>query len=102
MIHQLQPYHANLKKRQVKSPKVYVRDGGLLHQLLGLDSMKSLFSVRGWVLHGKDLLSSRLLMTEPHDEVFFWAAHKGAEIDLIMRRGDALYGVECKRGDCRA
>jgi predicted AAA+ superfamily ATPase len=44
MIRQLQPYHANLKKRQVKSPKIYVRDSGLLHQLLGIDSMKNLFS----------------------------------------------------------
>jgi len=44
MINQLQPYHANLKKRQVKSPKIYVRDSGLLHQLLGIDSRKSLFS----------------------------------------------------------
>ena len=40
MIRQLQPYHANLRKRQVKSPKVYVRDTGLLHHLLGIDSMK--------------------------------------------------------------
>jgi predicted AAA+ superfamily ATPase len=44
MLHQLQPFHANLKKRQVKSPKIYVRDSGLLHQLLGIDSMKRLYS----------------------------------------------------------
>ena len=44
MIRQLQPYHANLKKRQVKSPKIFVRDSGLLHQLLGIDSMNSLYS----------------------------------------------------------
>ncbi len=41
----------------------------------------------------------QLLKTEPHDEVFFWATHQGAEIDLIFRQGDALYGVECKRTD---
>ena len=50
MIHQLQPYHANLKKRQVKSSKIYVRDSGLLHQLLGIDSMKSLLLRRCWRL----------------------------------------------------
>lgn len=38
-------------------------------------------------------------MMEPHDEAFFWAAHQGSEIDLILRRGDALHGVECKRAD---
>jgi hypothetical protein len=41
----------------------------------------------------------QVLMMEPHDEVFFWATHQGAEIDLILRRGDDLYGVECKRAD---
>jgi predicted AAA+ superfamily ATPase len=44
MIRQLQPYYTNIKKRQVKSPKIYVRDSGLLHQLLGIDSMKNLYS----------------------------------------------------------
>jgi hypothetical protein len=44
MIRQLQLYQANLKKRQVKSPKVYIRDSGLLHQLLGIASMKGLCS----------------------------------------------------------
>ncbi len=44
MIRQLRPYHANLRKRQVKSPKIYVRDSGLLHQLLGIDPLKSLLT----------------------------------------------------------
>lgn len=41
----------------------------------------------------------QILMTEPHDEAFFWATHQGAEIDLVLRRGDRLLGVECKRTD---
>ena len=99
MIRQLQPYHANLKKRQVKSPKIYVRDSGLLHQLLGLDSMKSLYSHPKVGASWEGFVIEQMLMMEPHDEVFFWATHQGAEIDLILRRGDGLYGVECKRAD---
>jgi len=99
MIRQLQPYYANLKKRQVKSPKIYVRDSGLLHQLLGIDSMKSLYSHPKAGASWEGFVVEQVLMEEPHDEVFFWATHQGAEIDLILRRGDALYGVECKRAD---
>jgi predicted AAA+ superfamily ATPase len=99
MIRQLQPYHANLKKRQVKSPKIYVRDSGLLHQLLSIDSMKSLYSHPKVGASWEGFVIEQMLMREPHDEVFFWATHQGAEIDLIIRRGDALYGVECKRAD---
>ena len=99
MINQLQPYHANLKKRQVKSPKIYVRDSGLLHQLLGIDSMKSLFSHPKVGASWEGFVIEQLLKTQPHDESFFWATHQGAEIDLILRRGDTLYGVECKRTD---
>lgn len=99
MIRQLQPYHANLKKRQVKSPKIYVRDSGLLHQLLGIDLMKNLYSHPKVGSSWEGFVIEQVLMMEPHDEVFFWATHQGAEIDLILRRGDALYGVECKRAD---
>lgn len=99
MLRQLQPFHANLRKRQVKSPKIYVRDSGLLHQLLGIDSMKSLYSHPKIGASWEGFIIENVLMREPYDEVFFWATHQGAEIDLILRRGDALYGVECKRAD---
>ncbi len=99
MIRQLQPYYANLKKRQVKSPKIYVRDSGLLHQLLGINSMKDLFSHPKIGASWEGFVIEQLLKTESHDEMFFWATHQGAEIDLILRRGEALYGIECKRTD---
>ena len=99
MIRQLQPYYANLKKRQVKSPKIYVRDSGLLHHLLGIDSMKSLYSHPKVGASWEGFVIEQLLLMEPHDEAFFWATHQGAEIDLILRRGDAFYGIECKRAD---
>lgn len=99
MVRQLKPYHANLKKRQVKSPKIYVRDSGLLHQLLGIDSMKSLFSNPKVGASWEGFVIEQFLREEPHDDIYFWATHQGAEIDLIVRRGDALYGIECKRTD---
>ena len=99
MIRQLQPWHANLAKRQVKSPKVYVRDSGLLHQLLGLGTEKALLSHPKLGASWEGFVVEQILAAEPHDEAAFWATHQGAEIDLILRRGDRLLGVECKRAD---
>jgi len=99
MIRQLQPWHTNLRKRQVKAPKVYVRDTGLLHQLLGIDTAKALLSHPKLGASWEGFAIEQILMTEPHDDAYFWATHQGAEIDLILRRGDRLLGVECKRAD---
>ena len=99
MVRQLQPYHANLRKRQVKAPKIYVRDSGLLHQLLGIDSLKALLTHPKVGASWEGFVIEQVLITEPYDEVFFWATHQGAEIDLILRRGNQLLGIECKRTD---
>jgi predicted AAA+ superfamily ATPase len=99
MIRQLQPYHANVRKRQVKSPKVYVRDSGLLHELLGIDTQKALVSHPKIGASWEGFAIEQVLTSEPHDEAFFWATHQGAEIDLVLRRGERLVGVECKRSD---
>ncbi|MHB8494730.1 MAG: ATP-binding protein [Casimicrobiaceae bacterium] len=99
MIRQLQPWHANLGKRQVKSPKVYVRDTGLLHQLFGLATEKALLSHPKVGASWEGFVIEQVLAAEPHDEAWFWATHQGAEIDLILRRGERLLGVDCKRAD---
>ena len=99
VLRPLQPWHANLKKRQVKSPKVYVRDSGLLHQLLGVDTAKALLEHPKVGASWEGFVIEQVLATEVHDEAWFWATHQGAEIDLLLRRGDQLYGVECKRAD---
>lgn len=99
VLRQLQPWHANLAKRQVKSPKIYVRDSGLLHQLLGLDSEKALLSHPKLGASWEGFVIEQVLAVEPHDEAWFWATHQGAEIDLLLRRGDRLVGVEVKRAD---
>ncbi|BCS36048.1 hypothetical protein TBR22_A52850 [Luteitalea sp. TBR-22] len=99
MVRQLQPFHANLRKRQVKAPKVYVRDSGLLHQLLGISSMHDLLSHPKAGASWEGFAVEQVLASEAHDEAWFWATHQGAEIDLVLRRGDRLLGVECKRTD---
>lgn len=99
MIRQLQPWHANLSKRQVKSPKVYLRDSGLLHQLFGLMTEKALLSHPKVGASWEGFVIEQVLATEPHDEAYFWATHQGAEIDLILALDDRLLGIECKRVD---
>lgn len=99
MIRQLRSLHANLRKRQVKAPKVYVRDTGLLHHLLGIDTAKVLLSHPKQGASWEGFVIEQILMTEQHDDAYFWGTHQGAEMDLILRRGDRLLGVECKRAD---
>ncbi len=99
IVRQLQPWHENLKKRQVKSPKVYIRDSGLLHQLLGIATEKDLLS------HPKSgsswegyAIEEVLRVTKP-SEAYFWATHTGAELDLLLMCQGRRIGVEAKRQD---
>jgi len=99
MVRQLPPWHANLGKRQVKAPKIYFRDSGLLHQLLGIRSVKELLahpkSGASWEGYA---LEETIQAAEP-DEAYFWGTHAGAEIDLVMVKGGRKLGVEFKRAD---
>ncbi|MDO8880666.1 MAG: ATP-binding protein [Coriobacteriia bacterium] len=99
VVRQLQPHFANLKKRQVKSPKVYVRDSGLLHGLLGIGEPKALLEHPKVGASWEGFAIEQVIATEPHDDAAFWATHQGAEIDLVLYRDGALFGVECKRTD---
>jgi hypothetical protein len=99
MVRQLHPFHANIRKRQIKAPKIYVRDSGLLHQLLGISSMAALLSHPKAGASWEGFVIEQVLLTESHDEAYFWGTHQGAEIDLILRRNGGLVGVECKRRD---
>jgi hypothetical protein len=99
MIRQLVPWYANLKKRQLKSPKIYLRDTGLLHQLLGVMSEKELLSHpkcgASWEGY---VIEETIRATEP-DEAYYWATHGGAEIDLVLIKKGRMLGIECKRMD---
>ena len=74
MLRQLQPYHANIGKRQVKSPKVYVRDSGLLHQLMGLDTEKALLEHPKAGASWEGFAIEQILSTTPHDDA--WCARR--------------------------
>ncbi len=99
MIRQLQPLHANIRKRQVKSPKIYVRDSGLCHQLLGIGSLKALLEHPRVGASWEGFVIEQVLLNEPHEDACYWATYQGAEMDLIIRRGERLLGIECKRTD---
>jgi predicted AAA+ superfamily ATPase len=99
VLRQLPPWFENLGKRQVKSPKVYVADSGLLHTLLGLTGRDDVeghpkigASWEGFVL--REVVER--LGARP-EEVFFWATHAGAELDLLIVRGRRRLGFELKR-----
>lgn len=102
MIRQLQPWHANLKKRQVKSPKVIFRDTGLLHRLLGIRTEADLLNHPKCGASWEGYVIEEVIKAAEPDEAYFWATHQGAEIDLLLRRGERMFGVECKRVDAPA
>ena len=99
MVRQLRPWHANVRKRQVKAPKIYLRDSGLLHQLLGIGGERDLLTHPKLGASWEGYVIEEVLAVVKPDEAYFWATHQGAEIDLVLRVGGRLLGVECKRAD---
>jgi hypothetical protein len=99
MVRQLQPWHANLMKRQVKSPKVYFRDSGLLHQLLGIRSEADLLLHPKLGASWEGYVIEEVLTALRPDEFYFWATHAGAELDLLLCKDGRRLGVEVKRMD---
>jgi predicted AAA+ superfamily ATPase len=100
LIRIIQPFHSNIKKRLVKAPKIYIRDSGILHYLLGLDEIDQLHghpkkgaSWEGFVL--EQIINALL----PNRKIYFYRTHDGAELDLIITRGDSpVATVEIKYG----
>jgi hypothetical protein len=99
MVRQLPPWFENLGKRQVKAPKIYIRDSGLLHSLLGINTTREL------ALHPKVGASwegyavEEVIKALRPDAAYYWATHNGAEIDLLLFQGGQRIGVELKRSD---
>jgi hypothetical protein len=99
MVRELSPYHANLKKRLVKTPKVYIRDSGILHGLLGLKTRDELLahpvcgaSWEGWVTE------QILALAPPGTRASFYRTAAGAEVDLVLEQpGKNMLGFEIKR-----
>ena len=99
MVRQLRPWHANLAKRQVKSPKVYLRDSGLLHHFLGIRTLKGLLSHPKSGASWEGYALEELLKVVDVDDLYFWGTHGGAELDLLLFVNGRRIGVELKRVD---
>lgn len=99
MVRILPPWFENIGKRQVKSPKIYIRDSGILHALLHI---QSLLDVQGHPKLGASwegfAIEQILTITESRD-AYFWGTHSGPELDLLVRIGSKSYGFEFKYSD---
>ncbi len=99
MIRQLAPWHENLKKRQVKAPKIYVRDAGLLHALLGVRDRRDLENHPKVGASWEGFAVEEVIKALDPDETYFWGTHGGAELDLLLFKRGRRIGIECKRMD---
>lgn len=96
MIRQLQPWFENVGKRQVKSPKVYLRDSGLLHSLLNLTDRHALLGHPRVGASWEGFVLEQALRAVQPTEAYFWATHNGAELDLLFPHRGQKYGIEIK------
>ena len=99
MVRQLAPWHENLGKRQVKSPKIYMRDTGLLHTFLGLTSVRDLEGHPKVGASWEGYAVEEVLKALAPTEAYYWATHNGAELDLLLFIRGKRIGIECKRAD---
>jgi predicted AAA+ superfamily ATPase len=99
MVRVLRPYFANIGKRQVKSPKVYLRDTGILHHFLGVDSQRALDRHPKLGASWEGLLLEAVIqhLGVRDRQCYFWATHTGAELDLLVEASGKRKGFEFKR-----
>ncbi len=102
MVRQLQPWFVNVAKRQVKSPKVYVRDSGLLHSLFNLPDQHALMGHPRVGASWEGFVLEQVLRAVRPPEAYYWATHNGAELDLFFRHRAQSYGVEIKFNEAPA
>ena len=99
MVRILPPWFENLSKRQVKSPKIYLRDTGLLHALLQLPALADIQSHPKAGASWEGFAIEQIVGLLHTRDSYFWATHSGAELDLLVRRGGKQYGFEFKYTD---
>jgi len=99
VVRQLPPWHENLSKRQVRAPKVFVRDSGLLHQLLGIRTERELLEHPRLGASWEGFAVEEVIAALEPEAAYFWATHAGAELDLLLLREGRRLGVEVKRSD---
>jgi predicted AAA+ superfamily ATPase len=96
MIRQLQPWFENVGKRQVKSPKIYLRDTGLLHSLLDIPDKHILFGHPKVGASWEGFAIEQVMQLLHPNDAYFWGTHAGAEIDLVIKDKGRLFGIEVK------
>lgn len=99
LVRQLRPWHENLRKRQVKRPKLYFRDSGLFHHLIGAGTMDELLTDPRLGASWEGFILEKTLAEARPDQAYFWATHAGAELDLLLFASGRRIGVEIKRVD---
>lgn len=103
IVRRLPPYHANIGKRLVKSPKVYLRDTGLLHFLMGISELRQLMASTQKGASFEQMMIEQIIgmesLTAVGSRFYFYRSHAGAEIDLVVDRGSERIGFEFKCGD---
>lgn len=96
MVRQLQPWFENTSKRQVRAPKVYLRDSGLLHSLLNIPDTQELFGHPKVGASWEGFVIEQTLSIIHPNEAYFWATYSGAELDLFFFQHGKRYGIEVK------
>lgn len=97
VVRQLPPWFANISKRQVKSPRVYIRDSGLLHRLLGINSMLELERSPMLGASWEGMVVEQILTRFANANPSYWSTHGGAELDLRLETDGQVLGFEIKR-----
>ncbi len=98
-VRALPPWYENLKKRQVKSPKVYIRDSGLLHALLAIETQRDLQAHPKLGASWEGFVLEQVLVAARTRDVYFWATHGGAELDFLAFKHGRRYGIDIKYAD---
>ena len=99
IVRTIQPYEVNVKKRLVKSPKVFVRDSGILHQLLAIPNFNSLLGNPVFGSSWEGIVIENIIVNMPSWDYFFYRTATGDEIDLILKKGNQVIAIECKASD---
>src|SRR2546423_5813999 len=103
LVRRLPPWFENVGKRLVKAPKIYLRDSGLLHALLGLRTRAEVLSHPRFGLSWEGFAMEQVIgILRAERDAYFWATHGGAELDLLIVRGGRRYGFEFKFADTPA
>lgn len=99
IVRTIPPFEINIKKRLVKSPKVFVRDSGILHQLLAIPNFNSLLGNPVFGSSWEGMVIENIIVNMPSWDYFFYRTATGDEIDLLLKKGNQVIAIECKASD---